>query len=53
MFNSKNNTIFYTKTLLSIGDSSIKETTFIKNNKEEKQLRITTKQDGKRNRTKK
>lgn len=53
MFNLKNKTIFLTKTLLSIGDSSIKETTFIKNNKEEKQIRITTLQDGKRNRTKK
>ena len=40
------NTTFATKTLLSIGSSSIQETIFTKDNKIEKNIQIITKQDG-------
>ncbi len=43
---TKMRTIFIVKTLVSVGDSSIEEMIFTKNNKTEKHLKIKTKNNG-------
>ncbi len=43
---TKKGTIFVVKTLVSVGNSSIEEMTFTKNNKIEKHLKIKTKDNG-------
>lgn len=45
-FNKNKIVTFETKTLLSVGDSSIKEMKFTKKGKTERHLKITTKQNG-------